>query len=187
MQAREVARKPQECFANGWLCDWVHFTLQCGPMWSCLRTILASYFLKGPVQRAECICGSISSTSVCITVSLDFLLGWWPLFWLTGLDLHVPGIVYCDSSTMVMVEKQIGQSAGRICSEKPRKEGGNCIPTAGVGEQHVSQVGRCKQIFKSLMTETLQPERKCLQNKNKAECLMLLWLCFTCGGITHPT
>lgn len=187
MQVRQVARKPQECFANGWLCDWVHFTLQCGTMWSCLQTILASYFLKSPVQRAECICGSISSTSVCITVSLDFLLGWWPLFWLTGLDLHVPGIVYCDSSTMVMVEKQIEQSAGRICSEKPWKERGNCIPAAGVGEQHVSQVGRCKQIFRSLMTETLQPERKCVQNKNKAECLMLLKLCFTCGGITHPT
>lgn len=108
MQVRQVARKPQECFANGWLCDRVHFTLQCGTVWSCLRTILASYFLKSPVQRAECICGSISSTSVCITVSLDFRLGWWPLFWLTGLDLHVPGIVYCDSSTMVMVEKTNG-------------------------------------------------------------------------------
>lgn len=28
MQVRQVARKPQECFVNGQLCNWVHFTLQ---------------------------------------------------------------------------------------------------------------------------------------------------------------
>lgn len=105
MQVRQVARMPQECFANGWLWDWIHFTLQGGTMWSCLQTILASYFLNSSVQCAESICGSISSTSVCITVSLDFLLGWRPLFRLTGLDLRAPTIVYCDSFAMVMVEK----------------------------------------------------------------------------------
>lgn len=104
MQVRQVARKPQECFANGRLCDCESIShSSVAPCEAASKLLRLHIFSRA--LCAECICGSISFTSVYITVSLDFLLGWWPLFRLTGLDLSASAIVYCDSFAMVMVEK----------------------------------------------------------------------------------
>lgn len=81
-------------------------TPKCGTMWSCLQTTLVSCVLKRALYSIH-----IWEHKFHCFVHYCFL--WFPswlmaTFWLIGLDLSVPGSVYCDYFTTVTVKNKEG-------------------------------------------------------------------------------
>lgn len=133
MQVRHVARKPLECFVNGQLCLSASEPISHSKVWHRVK-LLPNHSCVMCFKRALYSAHIWEHKFLCF-VHHCFL--WFP-FWLMatfrliGLDLSVPGSVYCDYFTTVMVKNKEGHQL-REFALMTWKERGNYAHIVGQG------------------------------------------------------
>lgn len=111
MQVRQVAKTPLEYFVNGQLCLSSSEPISHSKVWHCVKPSPTHYFVmclkKGPERCILCICEHKFHCFVhyCFLLFPSWLMA---TFRLIGLDLSVPGSVYCDYFTTVVVKNKEG-------------------------------------------------------------------------------